>query len=188
MSSSTWISGRNLVLAISIVVAARLSSAQNSITADASSRASFEVATIKPSDPLNSHQSMAIAGGRLTATTTVKNLIERAYDLRDFQIVGAPKWLGTAKYDIVATADEKEDPSKLSQGQLDLFIERQKQRVQSLLVDRFQLKFHLDRKELPIYELVVAGDSPKLRTPKAGEAHRLYTQAPGQPLLRRVHE
>jgi len=38
----------------------------------------------------------------------------------------------------------------------------------------------MDRKELPVYALVVTRDGPKLRSPKPGEPHRLYTQAPGQ--------
>lgn|GEM_PF-5605703 len=131
MSSWVRISKRNLMLAVCVCVAdVPFGLAQSAIKiGDAGPRASFEVATIKPADPLKDHQSMAIAGGRLTATTTVKNLIERAYDLRDFQVVGAPKWLNAARYDIVATSEEQEDPSKLDQKHLEMFIDRQKQRM-----------------------------------------------------------
>ena len=49
-------------------------------------RAAFEVATIKPSDPLNSHQHLSMSpGGRLNATITVEALIERAYGIHGFQ-------------------------------------------------------------------------------------------------------
>jgi bla regulator protein BlaR1 len=143
--------------------------------------AAFEVATIKPSDPLNSHQHLSMSpGGRLNATISVEALIERAYGIHDFQVLGAPKWADTAKYDIVAKSDEPEDPSKLSPDQQDAYIERQKQRLQSLLADRFQLKFHSAVRQLPIFALVVTKGGPKLRAPKIGEAHRLYTQGPGQ--------
>ena len=144
-------------------------------------RAVFEVATIKPSDPLNSHQHLSMwPGGRLNATITVEALIERAYGIHDFQLLGAPKWADAAKYDIVAKSDELEDPSKLTPDQQDAYIERQKQRLQSLLADRFQLKFHSDIRQLPVFALIVAKGGPKLRAPKTGEAHRLYTQGPGQ--------
>jgi uncharacterized protein (TIGR03435 family) len=144
-------------------------------------QAAFEVATIKPSDPLNSHEHMSItAGGMLNATVTGKNLIERAYGIRDDQLVGGPKWMGSARYDIFARSDERDDPSKLSPAEQDAYIERQKERLQSLLADRFQLKFHRATKELLVYALVVAKRSPKLSAPKEGEAHRLYTQGPGQ--------
>lgn len=144
-------------------------------------RAAFEVATIKPSDPLNSHQHLSMSsGGRLNATITVEALIERGYGIHDFQLLGAPKWASTAKYDIVAKSDEPEDPSKLTPDQQDAYIERQNQRLQSLLADRFQLKFHSGIRQLPVFALIVAKGGPKLRAPKTGEAHRLYTQGPGQ--------
>ena len=34
--------------------------------------------------------------------------------------------------------------------------------IQKLLVDRFQLKFHTEKKELPVYAMVVAKGGPKL--------------------------
>jgi bla regulator protein blaR1 len=141
----------------------------------------FEVATIKPSDPLNGHESIRVlAGGRFQATVTLKSLIERSYGLRDFQVLGGPKWLESAKYDIDAKSDDPEDPSRLTSAQQDALWARQQQRLQSLLADRFRMRFHSAKKEVPVYALLVAKDGPKLRTPKAGEPHRLYSQSPGQ--------
>jgi uncharacterized protein (TIGR03435 family) len=121
-------------------------------------------------------------GGRLTATITVKTLIERAYGVRsDFhQLVGAPAWVDDAKYDIVAKADELEDISKLSPDQEDAYIKRQNQRVQSLLADRFQLKFHSEVRQLPVFALVVAKGGPKLQAAKAGQASGFYAGHPGR--------
>lgn len=141
----------------------------------------FDVASIKLSDPLDSHASMGMeAGGRFHANTTVKTLIERSYGLRDFQILGGPKWLDSVKYDIAANSDDTEDQSKQTPQQNDALWQRQMQRVQSLLADRFQMKSHLAKKELPVYALVVAKGGPRLQASKAGEAHQLYTQRPGQ--------
>jgi hypothetical protein len=138
----------------------------------------FEVVSIRPGDPLNDHQSISFSGSTLTATITVKSLIERAYEIRDFQVVGAPRWLDSAKYDIIAKSDEMEDLHTLTPEQQDAVAERQMQRLRSLLADRFQLKFHHEKKELPAFALVVAKGGPKLQQPKAGEAHRLYSQGP----------
>ncbi len=140
----------------------------------------FEVATIKPSDPLNPHQSINLSGNRLTATITIKTLIERAYGVRDFQISGGPKWLDSDTYDITARSDETADPSKLPPAEQEALFNRQSQRIQSLLADRLQLKFHRTQKQMPVYALVIAKGGPKLQPPKANEPHRLYSQAPGQ--------
>jgi uncharacterized protein (TIGR03435 family) len=169
---------RVLLVMVGAIAFGLVSGAQSSAGAP---RAEFEVATIKPSDPLKDREHMSItAGGLLNATVTVKSLIERAYGIRDDQLVGGPKWMESARYDILARSDERDDPGKLSPAEQDAYIERQKERLQSLLADRFQLKFHSARKELPVYALVVAKHGPKLSAPKEGEAHRLYTQGPGQ--------
>jgi uncharacterized protein (TIGR03435 family) len=144
-------------------------------------RAAFEVATIKPSDPLNIHEHMSMgAGGMFNATVSVKSLIERAYGIREDQVEGGPKWMESARYDIVARSDDKEDPSTMSPAQQDAYIERQQERLRSLLMERFQLKFHEVVKDRPVYALVVVRQGPKLSAPKEGEAHRLYSQGPGQ--------
>ena len=41
---------------------------------------------------------------------------------------------------------------------------------QALLADRFKLSFHRETKEMPVYELVVAKNGPKLQTSTAGQA------------------
>jgi uncharacterized protein (TIGR03435 family) len=141
----------------------------------------FEVATIKPSDPLKSHEQMSMgAGGTFNATASLKDLIERAYGIREDQLEGGPKWMESARYDIVAKSEDKDDPSKMSAAEQEAYMQKDLQRIQALLVDRFRLKFHEVMKDRPVYALVVAKGGPKLGTPKEGEAHRLYSQAPGQ--------
>jgi uncharacterized protein (TIGR03435 family) len=144
-------------------------------------RASFEVATIKPSDPLGSHDQMSMAaGGMFRATLNLKDLIEKAYELREEQVEGGPKWMESARYDIVARSEDKGDMSKMSAAEQAAFLQRQLERLQRLLVDRFRLRFHEAMKDRPVYALVVAKGGAKLGVPKAGEAHRLYSQGPGQ--------
>ena len=114
----------------------------------------FEAASIKPSPP----QPMGmmrigiqmLPGGRISMTgVTVKIMIQRAYGVRDFQIVGGPAWLDSDQYDIIAKPEGTATPDQV------------KLMTQALLADRFQLKFHRETKELPTYALVVAKGGPK---------------------------
>ena len=117
----------------------------------------FEAASIKPSGP--NIEGTTIQGdpnGRLNAqNVTLKDLIRFAYQLRDFQIVGGPKWLDADRFDIVAKPEGRAQPEQL------LLM------MQLLLADRFQLAFHRESKEAQVYELVIAKNGPKLRTPEA---------------------
>ena len=112
----------------------------------------FEVASIKPSLPDSGTETRRYPGGRFTATgTTLKRLIQRAYDVQDFQVVGGPKWVVTDRYDVVAKAGENlgTDPN------IDLLI-------QTLLAERFQLKLHRETRETLLYSLTVDKSGPKL--------------------------
>ncbi len=76
-----------------------------------------------------------------------------AYELEGYQLVGGPKWMDDDRYDIEARAGGESAPTS---AQVQLML-------QSLLADRFQLKFHRETKQLPEYELVVGKSGPKLK-------------------------
>src|SRR5690349_9456653 len=69
---------------------------------------SFEVASVRPNDSgANSSSVDTQPNGRLVFTNeTVKVMIERAYGLQAFQLIGAPGWTATARFDITAQAPE----------------------------------------------------------------------------------
>ena len=132
----------------------------------------FDVASIKPADPSERRVSfLFLPGGTFRATgVTVKLLIQEAYDVREFQVSGAPSWAGSERYDITAKVDDPSgeialpnDPQKVTAEQRKTFQERQRQRIQALLVERFQLKVHREMKEMPAYALVVAKSGPKMK-------------------------
>lgn len=125
---------------------------------------SFEVISIKPSAPNN----LGIRGGgargdRYTMTgAPLRMLLQNAFQRPSsgapspqIQIVGGPAWIDSDRYDIQATADCS--GGVLSREQLQLMI-------QSMLESRFQLKAHMETREVSIYNLVVAKDGPKLKT------------------------
>ncbi len=84
-------------------------------------------------------------GGTFEAVNaTLGSIIRLAFGLKEFQIVGAPEWVDSDRFDIQARAPqgavESEGP----------------RRLQSLLADRFALKAHWETRDRPVYALVLA--------------------------------
>ena len=93
-------------------------------------------------------------------------LIENAYGLKPFQILGAPGWVSSAGFDIEAKAEG--NPGR----------EQMQLMMRALLEDRFKLKAHRETRELPVYKLDVAKSGLKLRPPNEGLCVSLDPDAP----------
>jgi len=114
---------------------------------------SFEVATVKPSKPDEPGKLFGVRGNHLkTINTTLTDLITFAYGVQQKQVVDAPSWMDTDKWDIEAQPDVPGAPNKQQVTAM----------VRKLLADRFQLKFHKDTKELSAYVLTVAKSGNKM--------------------------
>jgi uncharacterized protein (TIGR03435 family) len=85
---------------------------------------------------------------------SLKSLLAIAYGVKPYQIWG-PGWLDTERYDIVATV-----PEGTTKKQFPFML-------QNLLTDRFGIAVHRETRELPLYELSVAKNGPRLKTPAA---------------------
>jgi uncharacterized protein (TIGR03435 family) len=120
-----------------------------SIRAQSPGAPAFEVASVKPN---KSGASNSSTSGNATSFTAVnvslRQLIVFAYRLKDFQ-VGAPSWTESERYDIAARSPEG--------GQGD-----NRQRLQTLLADRFTLKVHRETREQPVYALILARSDGRL--------------------------
>ena len=79
-------------------------------------------------------------------------LIAFAYGVQAKQIVSGPAWLETEKFDITAEPNTEGIPNP----------KQLRTMMQKLLADRFQLKFHRDKKELSVYALSVLKTGNKL--------------------------
>ncbi|HTM03853.1 MAG TPA: TIGR03435 family protein [Vicinamibacterales bacterium] len=113
----------------------------------------FEVATIKPSNPDAQGRLFTVRGRQvITINTTLGDLISFAYDVQARQVVGAPEWAGTEKFDITGQPQAEGVPN---QQQL-------RKMIQQLLADRFKVAFHRDQRSLPVYAIVVGPGGPKL--------------------------
>jgi uncharacterized protein (TIGR03435 family) len=132
----------------------------------------FEVASIKPSDPTSRDVSSSRDAGEGLdiRNISVRNLITLAYDLRDFQLVGGPSWIDSESYDQIAKApistatspSDAPDGTAESMDQLRTRFQRVRERLRSLLADRFGLVVHHESRYQPVYFLSVAKDGPKL--------------------------
>lgn len=124
--------------------AAQAPAAMKPMAADADP--SFAVATIKPSQPGEGVKSLPPVGYRtILRNLTVLKLVTFAYDVRPEQIVGAPKWVDSERIDIEGVSDTPGTPD----------VKQLKTMLQKLMVDRLQLKFHWEKRDLPAYALVV---------------------------------
>ena len=104
--------------------------------------------------------SYCVVGGRLIATAiTLRPILRLAYrastgPLLDCQLIGAPGWIDKDRFDIDAKPEG--EPHRISRAQMQPL-------VQSLLADRFNLKAHVEVRELPVYDLIVVKDHFKIR-------------------------
>jgi bla regulator protein blaR1 len=121
----------------------------------------FEVASIKHS-PLDARPSLRLmpGGGVSASGATLKVLLQTAFDLAGFEVTGWPKWLFDEKFEILAKGGYAGQPS-MNQTHL---------MMQALLADRFQLTYHYETKELPVYVLGVAKGGSKLQESREEDA------------------
>jgi len=113
----------------------------------------FEVATIKPSAPDEQGKYFTVRGGQfVTANTTLMDLIKFAYGVQDKQVANLPDWASSQKFDMTGKPDIPGMPNP----------QQLRNMVQRVLADRFQLKFHEDKKEMSAYVLFVAKGGQKM--------------------------
>jgi uncharacterized protein (TIGR03435 family) len=138
--------------------------ALTAIAAFAQTKPAFEVATIKPSPPMDPAKIAAAlqAGGKMPIGANVegyraeyryldlRSLMSYAYGVKPYQITG-PDWMATERFDIVAKMPEgskREDAPKM---------------LQALLEERFKLTTHHASAEHPVLALVAGKGGPKLK-------------------------
>jgi len=127
-------------------------------------RPAFEAATVKVSnEPTRGSQTHGSEGQVLMRNQTLRRLVERAYGVQPFQIIG-PGWMDDVRFDVAAKFP---DGTKNEDRPL---------MMRTLLEDRFKLAAHQETKDLPGYELVVAKGGFKLKPVKntGGSDMRTY--------------
>ena len=155
------------VVGLVIVVAASAQSA----------RPRFEIASVKKqAGPLPATE--PTTGPRFHLRNwNLARLVQYAYRLHDFELIGGPDWARKDLFEIVARpANQSEDQSRLM--------------MQSLLEERFKLLLHGETRQMRFYSLVLADKSgrlgPDLRkcdNPKAPQARIPFKRTIGALLV-----
>jgi len=96
------------------------------------------------------------------ANVSSLNLIANAYGVGMHQVIGFPRWAETDRYSMMANLD-REKLEAFKTLPIDEQVRQQRLMMQTVLADRYQLKAHLETREMPVYKLVVAHGGPKLR-------------------------
>jgi uncharacterized protein (TIGR03435 family) len=115
--------------------------------------ATFEVASIKPHEgPTPRILDFSSSGPLLKLEAyTIEGLIHEAYNVKSYQIVYPQA--DTTFFDIVARAE----------GDTVLTRDQFRPLLQSLLADRFGLRFHREMREMPVYALAQGKVGPKFK-------------------------
>jgi hypothetical protein len=116
----------------------------------------FEVATVKPFGSSGGHAGILnYPGGRVDAGhMNVRYLLMFTCGVQDFQVVGGPVWADRDFFNIMAKPPESSPSAKLSPANpKDPLIDEQRQMLLALLIDRFHLKFHVEKKAGLVYLL-----------------------------------
>lgn len=126
----------------------------------------FEVASIKPAEPLSAERMMAgqqhisvnVDAARVDfSDVSLAELIRAAYRVKLYQISG-PDWMTTSRFDVVA---------KLPEGAK---ADQVPEMLRTLLEERFHLALHSSSKEMPVYALVAGKDGSKLKESSPDDA------------------
>lgn len=111
----------------------------------------MEVATVKPTQPGTQLFMLTVRGEDLVVKNLPLTLVMKfAYPARP--IVGFRGWMDTDKWDIEVKPDTPGMPN----------IDQEREILQKLLVERFALKVHEEKREMPAYALTVGKDGPKM--------------------------
>jgi uncharacterized protein (TIGR03435 family) len=137
----------------------------------------FEVVSVKRNvSGEQASSSIVQPGGRYSATNmTLRMLLKTAYSVHDDQIAGGPDWLDSDRFDIIAKA--------ATDRPTNVFRDEARVMLRSALTDRFGLELHRERREIPVYVLVLAARDgslgPNLRRSNPDECGKPARPFPG---------
>ena len=136
---------RLLFPCLSLVYGAALV-AQEPATPSAVPGPAFEVASIKPNKSSSGSMSVGYpAGNRFVMVNgPVSSLVRSAYPSDTSELVGAPGWVETERYDVTALAGREATTDEL------------REMLRTLLASRLKLVVHYETQERPVYALRLA--------------------------------
>jgi uncharacterized protein (TIGR03435 family) len=132
----------------------------------------FEVATIKPTNPdFKGARFQIQPGGRVNIQgLPLKAIIEQTWDVRDEMLIGWPKGMDEARFDLVAKVPIEPDSDNFVDYETILPL------IKALIQERFKLVVHTEERPLEAYTLMVL--KPKMRKADPNSRTR-FTEGPG---------
>ncbi|HXE63586.1 MAG TPA: TIGR03435 family protein [Bryobacteraceae bacterium] len=120
----------------------------------AQTRQAFEAVSIHENPgPWRKMVDYSASGSRLMlGGWRIGDLIQEAYGLKPYQVILPPETIN-AVFDIAAKADGDAERSKAEFRPL----------LQTMLEERFHLKFHREQREIPVYAMVIGKGGPKFQ-------------------------
>jgi uncharacterized protein (TIGR03435 family) len=132
----------------------------------------WDVVTVKARDPndTSNNQSMSMKGRQFAIINkTVESMLEAGYGMHKNQIVGAPGWIETERWDVQGLPDVPGSPS----------LKQVQSLIRKVLAERFGLKLHRETKELAVYAITVAKGGEKM-IKSAGDPNGTMDERDGQ--------
>jgi len=128
---------------------------------DSRSSFEFEVATIKPMPPEGGHFGfVCYPNGKVDiGAEPLTMLLAFAFDVQPYQIKGGPDWAGTDRYDLVAQPNIPPEGTAKHPGEWGTPTREQRIARKKLLIERFALKFHTEKRLGPVY-ILTRGSGP----------------------------
>ncbi len=137
----------------------------------AASAQSFDSVTIRPNHSANGRGDFLAAGDHLFIRNfTLRELIQWAFGVRNYQVAGAPRWIDFDKFDVEATSIVNLEPAQM------------KELLRPQLADRFGLVVHRETRLLKEFVLLADKHGHKLHPAQADgdpEGFRLHTTKTG---------
>ena len=129
----------------------------------------WDVSSVKQADPSCPHGSgiNGMADGVRVYCATALFAIEFAYEIREpSRILGAPEWVKSGPRWNIDAKVSGEDAAAFGK----LPWQDKYHMLRPLLEERFHLQAHMEKRDIPVYDLVVAKGGPKLKPATPDEA------------------
>ena len=106
-----------------------------------------------PSIPNDERQTIRVRGRHLELRNqTVEVMLMAGYGLQKNQIVNAPEWVLKQNFDVDGVPDVDGQPN----------VQQFQGMLRKLLMERFQLKMHLEQREMVVFALKVAKQTGRI--------------------------
>jgi len=143
---------------------------------------SFEVASLRPSPPdAQQRRVQLLPNGQVNMSAMPLSLMfALAWDLPDDHFVVGPDWLETPRFDVTARALVAAKPDNSAQFDEDLL----RLMVRGLIIERFQVKYHMEDRAMPAFDMVA--DGPKMTKADPATRTRCIEGPPSDPTVAKL--